>query len=156
MAAVAELGSFGGNHALMNMRKRLAISGLIGLAISGLGFGLVQIGGYGSCGPASTLATVGSFLGYWHVVGLCILIPPLGEWLSTGIQPQWLCGAVNFTVILVVPTITWSLLISGAWTLYGRIATRRGPVAEPGAPPNGGPATPFGNSGATEGPPSVS
>ena len=28
--------------------------------------------------------------------------------------------------------------------------------AEPGAPPNGGPATRLGNSGATEGPPSVS
>jgi hypothetical protein len=28
--------------------------------------------------------------------------------------------------------------------------------AEPGAPPNGGPATPFGNSGVAEGPPSVS
>jgi hypothetical protein len=29
-------------------------------------------------------------------------------------------------------------------------------AAEPDAPPNGGPATPVGNSGATEGPPSVS
>ena len=29
-------------------------------------------------------------------------------------------------------------------------------IAEPGAPPNGGPATPSGNSGVTEGPPSVS
>lgn len=28
--------------------------------------------------------------------------------------------------------------------------------AEPGAPPNGGPATPFGSSGAADGPPSVS
>jgi hypothetical protein len=28
--------------------------------------------------------------------------------------------------------------------------------AEPGAPPNGGPAKPLGNSGAVEGPPSVS
>ena len=29
-------------------------------------------------------------------------------------------------------------------------------LTEPGAPPNGGPATPLGNSGVTEGPPSVS
>ena len=29
-------------------------------------------------------------------------------------------------------------------------------IAEPGAPPNGGPATPLGNSAVTEGPPSVS
>lgn len=29
-------------------------------------------------------------------------------------------------------------------------------IAEPGAPPNGGPAAPVGNSGVTEGPPSVS
>jgi hypothetical protein len=33
---------------------------------------------------------------------------------------------------------------------------RLGENAEPGAPPNGGPAPPFGNSGAGEGPPSVS
>ena len=140
----------------MSTRKRLVISGCIGLAISGVGLGLVQVGGYGPCGPASTLATIGSLMGYWHVVGLCILIPPLDEWLSTGIQPQWLCGAVNCAVIVMVPTITWSLLISGAWTLYGRIATRRGQVAEPGAPPNGGPATRLEKSGVTEGPPSVS
>ena len=37
------------------------------------------------------------------------------------------------------------------WELWQRFRN-----AEPGAPPNGGPATPPGNSGVTEGPPSVS
>jgi hypothetical protein len=32
----------------------------------------------------------------------------------------------------------------------------RRPIAEPGTPPNGGPATPLGSSGVTGGPPSVS
>ena len=38
--------------------------------------------------------------------------------------------------------------------VYG--ASGNEPQAEPDAPPNGGPALPVGNSGVTEGPPSVS
>jgi hypothetical protein len=141
----------------MSPRKRLAISGCIGLTMSGLGLGLVQIGGYGPCGPASTLATVGSVLGYWHFVGLCILIPTLGEWFDTGLQPQWLCIAANFSAILVVPAINWSLLIFAGWAFYCRISRQRGTLAEPDAVPSGGLATqPADNSGVTEGPPSVS
>jgi hypothetical protein len=39
------------------------------------------------------------------------------------------------------------------WTCLGAVGRE---AAQPGAPPNGGPTTPPGNSGATEGPPSVS
>ena len=39
---------------------------------------------------------------------------------------------------------------------YERALSVTRPKAEPGAAPNGGPATPLGNSGVTEGPPSVS
>jgi hypothetical protein len=51
------------------------------------------------------------------------------------------------------------------WPFFRRIdytAARKAPpylngkTVQPGAPPNGGPASPFGNSGAAQGPPSVS
>jgi tetratricopeptide (TPR) repeat protein len=45
---------------------------------------------------------------------------------------------------------------SGAEPFFERARKLRERKAEPGAPPNGGPATPFGSSGVTEGPPSVS
>ena len=41
-------------------------------------------------------------------------------------------------------------------TIVSRACELLNQSAEPGAPPNGGPATPAGNSGAAEGPPSVS
>ena len=47
-----------------------------------------------------------------------------------------------------------SSVVASAFLARGLSAPRRS--AEPGAPPNGGPATPQGNSAAAEGPPSVS
>jgi hypothetical protein len=57
------------------------------------------------------------------------------------------------TMLLALVTI--SLLASGL--LEAALGyMRSGPKAEPGASPNGGPATRLGNSGGSEGPPSVS
>ena len=49
----------------------------------------------------------------------------------------------------------WSQALVGTYSIWrwGRQSARSG---QPGATPNGGPATPVGNSGVTEGPPSVS
>lgn len=129
------------DNTTMSTRKRLVVSGLTGLAISVLGLGFVSIGGYGPCGPASMLATIGSVLGYWHFVGLCILIPPLEKWLSTGIHIPWLSMCINFTGILLVPATTWSLLIFGILTLRHRInasrreLSRKSETCEPDARP---------------------
>jgi len=54
---------------------------------------------------------------------------------------------VEYNFSIVTP-----LLAVALWWAYQ--ATRR--ITEPGAPPNGGPALPSGNSGVTEGPPLVS
>jgi len=56
---------------------------------------------------------------------------------------------------LGVPSVMGSVVVC----VLGVLAfawNRHRTAAEPGAAPNGGPATPLGNSGATEGPPSVS
>lgn len=46
--------------------------------------------------------------------------------------------------------------LCGWWVLAFSRKRRESPGAEPGAPPNGGPAAPLGDSRASEGPPSVS
>lgn len=140
----------------MSTQKRWMVSACIGLALSGTGLALVLIGGYGPCGPGGLTSTIGSVLGFWHFVGLTILIPPLGEWLATGLKPQWLSVALNYTLIVLVPTATWSLLIFSFWTLCRRFSAHGTISAEPGAPPTGGPAKQFGNSQVGGGPPSVS
>jgi hypothetical protein len=80
-------------------------------------------------GPAVGLAWI------WHAVGL----PPQSE--------------AAFAMPLVFGFAQWFALgaLLGLWR-----CRRRHKGAEPGAPPNGGPATPIGNPGVTEGPPSVS
>jgi hypothetical protein len=50
----------------------------------------------------------------------------------------------------------WSLFHLASECVHRLRLRHDGPLAEPIAPPNGGPATPSGNSGAPEGPPSVS
>lgn len=57
-------------------------------------------------------------------------------------------GGVLVTPLLLVGPV--------AWLVYAVGVGEKRYVAEPSAAPNGGPATPVGNSGATEGPPSVS
>lgn len=64
-----------------------------------------------------------------------------------------LCPADIAGWLLVVAFYTGAALVMA--TLHTLI-TRRRSIAEPNAPPNGGPATQLGNSGVTEGPPSVS
>ncbi len=109
------------------------------MTISGAGLALVSIGGYGPCGPGDLTSTIGSVLGFWHFVGLTLLIPPFGEWLANGVKPEWLSIALNYTLIVLVPTVTWSLLIFVSWTLCGRFRAHRTNPAEPSASPNVGP-----------------
>ncbi|MGO9199117.1 MAG: hypothetical protein ACLQM8_01090 [Limisphaerales bacterium] len=48
----------------------------------------------------------------------------------------------------------WSVAVVGTWSSSRRSRSWLNPDAEPDAPPNGGPAGPFGNSGVADGPPS--
>jgi hypothetical protein len=84
------------------------------------------------------------------VVGVVLVLPTLPlslfvEWLQPPVSAIWWILGCSF-----ISALLWPLLIGLVW----RLLKHRNP--EPDASPNGGPATPFGNSGAAEGPPSVS
>lgn len=65
-------------------------------------------------------------------------------------------GATGLWDVVVILSVKFGLLavLLGfvAQAIVARLANRN---AQPGAAPNGGPATPMGNSGGSEGPPSV-
>ena len=84
----------------------------------------------------------------WAIQGACLLVFVVGflaeqaGWIR--FESSWIYAAL--------------LAVTGAaWILEGTIDRRlsRAKEAEPDAVPNGGPATPVGNSGGSEGPPSV-
>jgi hypothetical protein len=51
---------------------------------------------------------------------------------------------------------SWADVAKRSEAMWAELEEELDKNAEPGAPPNGGPAKPLGNSGAVEGPPSVS
>ncbi|HMO65544.1 MAG TPA: hypothetical protein PKC18_08050 [Lacipirellulaceae bacterium] len=65
------------------------------------------------------------------------------------IQTQW-------TIMRYVSIGLVACCCYGIFLVSRNPRTSRSKIAQPSAPPNGGPATPPGNSGVTEGPPSVS
>jgi hypothetical protein len=86
----------------MSLRKIAIVFCLIGIGLSACGAGLVALGGWGPCGPASTVASVGGYLTIIHAVWAFALFPDLeplaGRWV-----PDWV-------LVLVWPAIVWSVL----------------------------------------------
>jgi drug/metabolite transporter (DMT)-like permease len=100
---------------------------------------------------ARTRLVVKTLLAGFIVVGACMLTITLRHW-STG---HWPVGHIDGKWPLIVIALAAYVCLP-ATGLSFLIAAMRRKRAEPGAAPNGGPATQSGNSGATEGPPSVS
>jgi hypothetical protein len=84
------------------------------------------------------------------VVGVVLALPALPlnllvEWIQ---PPRY---DINWTVgCNLASSLLWAFALVRVWQFW------RNRKTEPGAPPNGGPATPAGDSGVAEGPPSVS
>jgi hypothetical protein len=99
----------------------------------------------------TAFAAARSYRPAWSIGGLATgtlaaLGFTLAEWRSS-----YVLGRVN----PIWFPIQWACLLGMVFGLLGTIAVRRR-TAQPGAPPNGGPALPLDNSEVTEGPPSVS
>jgi len=94
----------------MSVRKTTIVSCLIGIAMSATGAGLVTLGGWGPCGPASVLAQIGGCLSMVHVTWLLALFPGL-EPLTGRFIPEWV-------LVLVWPAVVWSVLAFGTLVFW--------------------------------------
>jgi hypothetical protein len=125
----------------------LMVAGTLGVLIQDLPrghFGALWIPFYLGCSAVVTLACA---VGMWRMKKWSVYTYACWAALGTGVGIAML-GVFNLTALLVRVAVV-------AVSFYF-ICGRDGGHAELSAPPNGGPATQLGNSGVTEGPPSVS
>ena len=85
----------------MSLLKSAVVACLIGTGISGIGVGLVALGGWGPCGPGSWLSELGDCLYMAHIGWLFALFPGL-EPLTGRLVPQ--------ALVMVWPAVVWSVL----------------------------------------------
>lgn len=97
----------------------------------------------------ATLIGLGVTLMAGLVATLCGASPDPRVEFPPAYYPMFLA----FFVTVLLAGVTGCLLVAG---MVERFLRRGRVIAEQDAPPNGGPAMPAGNSGASEGPPSVS
>jgi hypothetical protein len=129
----------------MLIPKAIGLGVLTELALSAASVGLIALGGWGPCGPASYWSWAGSLL---HFPGWFLQT----EVLRWGIHPGVPGFDWDLPIIFSIQVAFWFV----AWLLWFLWRGRRLANAKPGVSTNGGPATRVGNSGVTEGPPSVS
>ena len=128
----------------MVILKALGLGLVTELGLSAMTVGLIALGGWGPCGPASYWSWAGALLQFpgWHLEE---------EVLRWGIHPGVPGYSWDLPIIFFLQALFWSI----AWLFWLLWRARRWRIAEPGASPNRGPAMPPANSGVTEGPPSV-
>ncbi len=103
----------------MNWKRSVFLSILAGTVISGVGLLLAGWGGYGPCGPASTIATIGAYLSVYHVVAISTLFPNLESWVISAKSVP-----LNVAFLLLVPALNWAILIFVLLTVCGLLTTR--------------------------------
>jgi hypothetical protein len=129
----------------MVIPKAIGLGLLTEVAVSAMSVGLIWIGGWGPCGPAS----------FWSVAGMLVQYPGWyleEEVLLWGMNPMAGGYSWDLPITFSFQVLLWSIV----WMLCLAWRARCTGSAEPGASPNGGPAMPVGNSRVAEGPPSVS
>ena len=97
----------------MNLRKRIVVAGIAGLATSGIGIGMVALGGWGPCGPASTVAAIGDWLTIEHSIRLSRLVPGLEATVGR--------THADLPFLVIWPAVLWSGVAFGALTVWQRL-----------------------------------
>ena len=97
----------------MTLRKRIVVAGIAGLGTSGIGIGLIALGGWGPCGPASTVAAIGGWLTMDHVDWLLRLVPGLDAAVGR--------MHADLPFLVLWPALLWSALAFGLLTAWQRI-----------------------------------
>ena len=114
---MAQLFSLGCSTITMSLGKRVIVAVISGLGLSGIGVGMMALGGIGPCGPASLTGAIG----WWANMEPCI-------WLSSLVPGlEALVGRLHadFVFITLWPAFLWSLvvfLILSVWSRFRRNA----------------------------------
>jgi hypothetical protein len=101
----------------MSWTKKIIIALACGCVIASSGLFLVYVGGYGSCGPAGIIATIGAFLTIYHFTPVFALFPFVATWDSP---------FFNVCYLILVPAIDWSIVVFILLTLGSRLRRIKG------------------------------
>jgi len=87
----------------MKLQTKIIAAAISGLAISGIGVGLMALGGVGPCGPASLTATIGWWANMEPCIWLSALVPGLEAFV----------GRIHCDLVFIIlwPALLWSLIV---------------------------------------------
>jgi hypothetical protein len=109
----------------MTIRKRIVISGAAGATLTAIGLALVMTGGWGPCGPASDLGTVGGYLTIEHALFLFTSFPGLEGAAGQAGVPDWVW-------LVLLPWFDWTLAALSLSTLWSLVMPSRHGRHRPG------------------------
>lgn len=105
----------------MKLRTKIIASVMGGLVLSGMGVGLMALGGVGPCGPASLAGAIG----WWANMGPCgwllDLVPGMDAFIG-----RHNCDGV---LLILWPALLWSLVLFLILTIGSKFK-RHGPKAD--------------------------
>jgi hypothetical protein len=114
----------------MTWKRKIVVSLLIGPLLTGTGIGMVWLGGWGPCGPASGLSALGGYLSVEHLTFWARVIPGFEAKLAAWRIPDLLS-------LIVIPSLDFTLLALISFAV-GSIChkLKAEPVAAPALPPD--------------------
>lgn len=95
----------------MTLSKNIIVAGISGLSLSGIGLGLMALGGVGPCGPASMIASIG----WWANMEPCIWLSNLVPGLEAMVGLR-----ADFVLITLWPALLWSLMVFSVLAVWSR------------------------------------
>ena len=94
------------------IRSRLLIAGGVGAVLSGLGLLLAELGGWGPCGPASSIAYIGGILNVFHVIFYAEVFGEFGtDYGLVNILLMFFIAALDWAVLAFLVTLVFSSVI---------------------------------------------
>jgi len=103
------------------IRSRLLIAGGVGAVLSGLGLLLAELGGWGPCGPASSIAYIGGILNVFHVIFYAEVFGEFGTDY----------GLVNILLMFFIAALDWAVLAFLVTLVFRRRSRKEGVISNP-------------------------
>lgn len=107
----------------MNTCKRLLLSGISGVCITGVGVCLAFLGHWGPCGPGDSLAAIGGLMSFYQWQVLRDIVPAVED-LNADMP-----SAVVTVFQFVLPVLVWFTCAFVVLTAFSYFRRRHGHVA---------------------------